>query len=268
MTTNTEVLHRRRHRGSRNRPLSRSTGPIRRAPSFQEVERHAQPLTEVATKCARNEIRRRTPLKAAQAQIELLQGQYRGSLPGCAARSRLRNNGPGVTKLKSHGESARRSPTSRPAAKLGPPGLSSCNSISNNDRSARFPSCSSPARRTGWKRPSWRRRNPTSIVRKSLSTLRTLAKTKFGRLLRPALLKYTEANHGDLPTDLLQLKPFFTEPVDDALLQRYEMVATGNTGDPGFDPFKRLVREKAEAAARQPLRWEHERVVQWRRPER
>ena len=73
-----------------------------------------------------------------------------------------------------------------------------------------------------------------------------MAKLKFGSLLGPALLKYVEANNGDLPTDVLQLKPFFGEPVDDALLQRYEIVATGNTTEPGFDPYKMVLREKRE----------------------
>jgi hypothetical protein len=84
-------------------------------------------------------------------------------------------------------------------------------------------------------------------VRKGLSLLRILAKYKFGQLLSPALLKYTEANNGNLPTDVSQLKPFLTVPVDDAVFQRYEMIATGNTGEPGFNPFVPAIRDKTEA---------------------
>ena len=84
-------------------------------------------------------------------------------------------------------------------------------------------------------------------VRKALSLLRTAAKLRFGRLLTLSLRKYTEAHNGDLPTDLSQLKPFFSVAVDDAVLQRYEIHVTGNTAAPGFSPYSTVVREKSEA---------------------
>jgi len=84
-------------------------------------------------------------------------------------------------------------------------------------------------------------------VRKALSLLRTAAKLRFGRLLTLSLRKYTEAHNGDLPTDLSQLKPFFSVAVDDAVLQRYEIHVTGNTAAPGFSPYSTFVREKSEA---------------------
>ena len=83
-------------------------------------------------------------------------------------------------------------------------------------------------------------------MRKALSLLRTAAKLKFGRELGLALRNYTQANHGNLPTDLFQLKPFFTVTVDDAVFQRWEIHVTGNTGDPGFDPNRTVAREKSE----------------------
>jgi hypothetical protein len=84
-------------------------------------------------------------------------------------------------------------------------------------------------------------------VRKAVSLLRTAAKLRFGRLLSLSLRKYTEANNGDLPTDLSQLKPFFRVAVDDAVLQRYEIYVTGNAAAPGFSPYSTVVREKSEA---------------------
>jgi RNA polymerase sigma factor (sigma-70 family) len=42
--------------------------------------------------------------------------------------------------------------------------------------------------------------------------------------LRPALRQYAEANNGQFPTDLSQLKPYFKSPIDDAILQRYEIL--------------------------------------------
>jgi len=78
-------------------------------------------------------------------------------------------------------------------------------------------------------------------VREALSNLRSAAKNDFLDALRGALKKYaTAANGGQLPqsldqlskavnanrnllpTDLSQLKPYFDQPVDDGLLQRYQ----------------------------------------------
>ncbi len=86
-------------------------------------------------------------------------------------------------------------------------------------------------------------------MRKALSVLRTLGKRKFARLAQEALLKYTEANNGNLPTDVLQLKPFFGVPVDEAVLQRYEIAAAGNTGEPGFNAMSTILRERADGLA-------------------
>ncbi len=42
--------------------------------------------------------------------------------------------------------------------------------------------------------------------------------------LRPALRQYAEANNEQFPTDLSQLRPYFKSPVEDAILQRYEIL--------------------------------------------
>jgi RNA polymerase sigma factor (sigma-70 family) len=39
-----------------------------------------------------------------------------------------------------------------------------------------------------------------------------------------ALRKYAPDNNGQFPTDLSQLKPYFKSPIDDAILQRYEIL--------------------------------------------
>jgi hypothetical protein len=59
------------------------------------------------------------------------------------------------------------------------------------------------------------------------SAVRNLAKGEFGRMLQQALRGYTDANNGQLPQDLAQLKPYFDKPVDDAVLQRYKLLQTG-----------------------------------------
>ncbi len=46
----------------------------------------------------------------------------------------------------------------------------------------------------------------------------------FGKMAMNALQKYIQANNGQFPTDLSQLQPYFNTPVDDAILERYEIV--------------------------------------------
>ena len=67
--------------------------------------------------------------------------------------------------------------------------------------------------------------------RRAFSKLRNIAKNEFGNVLQKALREYTDANNGQLPQDLAQLKPFFTQPVDDAVLQRYQLLRTGAVAD-------------------------------------
>src|SRR4030095_6013058 len=49
--------------------------------------------------------------------------------------------------------------------------------------------------------------------------------------IQKALRKYADGNGGMLPPDLLQLSPFFDPPVDAAVLDRWELVATGTYKD-------------------------------------
>jgi RNA polymerase sigma factor (sigma-70 family) len=42
--------------------------------------------------------------------------------------------------------------------------------------------------------------------------------------LRRGLQGYSQANNGEFPTDLTQLKSYLSSPIDDAILQRYEIV--------------------------------------------
>ena len=67
--------------------------------------------------------------------------------------------------------------------------------------------------------------------RAAYSKLRNIAKDEFGNALRSALRAFTDANNGQLPQDLAQLKPFFDRPVDDAMLQRYKLLQTGKLSD-------------------------------------
>lgn len=61
--------------------------------------------------------------------------------------------------------------------------------------------------------------------RRALSTLRNAGENKFAStLLQPALKEYMRANNGQFPTDLSQLQPHFKSPVDNAILERWEIM--------------------------------------------
>ena len=59
--------------------------------------------------------------------------------------------------------------------------------------------------------------------RRALSTLRSAGESKVGSLLKKALTGYMRSNSGQKPTDLGQLKPYFDSPLNDAVLQRWEI---------------------------------------------
>jgi RNA polymerase sigma factor (sigma-70 family) len=73
---------------------------------------------------------------------------------------------------------------------------------------------------------------------RALSNLRSAGEFKFiSTLLSPALTQYAQANNGQFPTDLAQLQPYFPSPVEDAILERWEIapantVRTDDFGDP------------------------------------
>jgi hypothetical protein len=80
-------------------------------------------------------------------------------------------------------------------------------------------------------------------VRQALCNLRDDAKRSFAPRMGKSLINYIVANNGQLPSDVLQLKPYFESPVGDALLQRYELLHVGKLSDvPATEP---LVAEKA-----------------------
>jgi hypothetical protein len=77
--------------------------------------------------------------------------------------------------------------------------------------------------------------------RRALSRLRDDAKGQFANMLPKALVVYTSAHDGQLPTDISQLQPYFASPVDNAIFERYRLVHTGKV-DSLDEP---LVTEKA-----------------------
>jgi RNA polymerase sigma factor (sigma-70 family) len=59
--------------------------------------------------------------------------------------------------------------------------------------------------------------------RRALSSLRNACENKVANMLQKALKVYIQNNSGQLPTDLSQLQPYFDSPMDDAVLQRWEI---------------------------------------------
>jgi RNA polymerase sigma factor (sigma-70 family) len=62
--------------------------------------------------------------------------------------------------------------------------------------------------------------------RHGLSLLYDMAKMRFSQKAIPALKSYEVTHENHFPTDVAQLKPHFTEPMDDAVLQRYAIMPT------------------------------------------
>jgi len=60
--------------------------------------------------------------------------------------------------------------------------------------------------------------------RQTMSRLRYEGEIAFSKMAFQALQQYAQANHGQFPAGLSQLRPFFESPIDDATLERYEIV--------------------------------------------
>src|ERR1035437_5299383 len=64
---------------------------------------------------------------------------------------------------------------------------------------------------------------------RALANLRSTGEFKcITSMLNPALTQYAQANNGQFPTDIAQLKPYLPSPVEDAILERWE-IAPANT---------------------------------------
>jgi hypothetical protein len=79
----------------------------------------------------------------------------------------------------------------------------------------------------------------------ALSHLRREATDQFLFILASALGAYLKASGDRLPTDLSELKPYGVTEIDDALLTRYELRASGSVA--GLPPDFPLVGRKANA---------------------
>jgi hypothetical protein len=71
-------------------------------------------------------------------------------------------------------------------------------------------------------------------ARQALNALRSAAKEKVASVMSAAAKKYANANDGQFPADISQLKPYFEPPMDDSILERYSVVAATNTVNMGL----------------------------------
>ena len=76
----------------------------------------------------------------------------------------------------------------------------------------------------------------------AFSRLREAAKKAFVIKLGPALRQYAQANDGQIPSNLMELKPYFPAPFDESILQRYELTRTGKLSEA---PGRELILEKS-----------------------
>jgi RNA polymerase sigma factor (sigma-70 family) len=72
---------------------------------------------------------------------------------------------------------------------------------------------------------------------RALSQLRDIAEGAFIKTaLKPALNLYAQANNGQFPTDISQLQPYFNPPVDNSILQRWEVAPESTVPSLGEGP--------------------------------
>jgi hypothetical protein len=64
--------------------------------------------------------------------------------------------------------------------------------------------------------------------RRAFAALRNTAVRAFKPVLQAALKQYLQANPGQVPTDLSQIQPFFKPPVEEAVLQRWQIALAEN----------------------------------------
>ena len=80
-------------------------------------------------------------------------------------------------------------------------------------------------------------------VKFAMSKVRSQATMNFAPTIVKALKKFVEANNGNYPTDPTQLKPYFDQPVEDALFERYR-VLNNEEAESGWTADMALIEKK------------------------
>ncbi len=105
-----------------------------------------------------------------------------------------------------------------------------------------------------WLNVTRREFNKDEDMRKAMSQLRDAGEKKFSEMLWPAWAKFLDANRGKELADFAELKPYFDRPVDDQLLQRYEIISSKRVPNiqMGFDW---LITQKSPVDEEFDARW-------------
>ena len=80
--------------------------------------------------------------------------------------------------------------------------------------------------------------------RKALADLRTDAESKVVPALKSALSAYLNANNQQFPTDISRLEPYLTTPIDDSILDRWEVAPASTVPNIGVGS-QGIITEKA-----------------------
>jgi hypothetical protein len=90
-------------------------------------------------------------------------------------------------------------------------------------------------------------------VQETLANLRREGEGNFATLTHDALSGYMKANNGQFPTDISQLKEYFSPPLDDAILQRWEVAPA--SANPGVGVGDAIITEKSPVDASLDSHW-------------
>ncbi len=90
-------------------------------------------------------------------------------------------------------------------------------------------------------------------IQQELANLRRTAENNFAGLVQPALTKYMQANNNQFPTDLAQLDPYFSAPVGEDILQRWEIAPSGV--NPSVGVGDTIITEKAAVDESMDSHW-------------
>jgi hypothetical protein len=77
-----------------------------------------------------------------------------------------------------------------------------------------------------WIRSAERERVTDEDFERWVGSQRGNAEMRFSRLAQEALKAFARENNGNFPVDLAQLKPFFSTPIEDGILDRYQILPT------------------------------------------
>ena len=88
---------------------------------------------------------------------------------------------------------------------------------------------------TNWLRLAGRERITDDDFGAAMSALRHSGESLFIQSAFAAVKQYAQASNGQFPTDLSQLQPYFTSPMDSAILQRYAIVPASSLNFLGED---------------------------------